>query len=205
MLLRRYWALALVPMLTAFLAGAGCIFSPDEEPTPQPTPEELKPRTTPDNVIADLEIIYNDKVRSATERRELYQSLLPPDGVPPGNAFLFHFQPADIIAHQLPESWPKDEEIAAHDRIFHAQDNGQIYSLELRVTRNPAADLNPPQVGREGWKEIFATNVYLRLMFNVDDGLEVNGGQAEFLFAPPDTTTGLFVINDWTDLPHPGG
>ena len=62
-------------------------------------------------------------------------------------------------------------------------------------------DLDPPQPGRDGWKEIFVSNVHLRLMFNFEDGLEVNGGQAEFLFPPP--VGGRWTIGEWIDLPRP--
>jgi len=199
--LRRFLTLALVPMLVGLVTGAGCIFSPDEEDPPGDTPPEIVPRTSPENVLKNLQAIYNDKVRSAIDRRTLYEQQLPPEGAPVDVAFKFNFQPADI-EQGLPPSWGVDSELAAHRAIFDAQETGDIYSLELRITNNPAADLSPPEVGREGWKEIFATNVYLRLMFNLEDGLEVNGGQAEFKFAPP--VEGLFVINDWTDLPRPG-
>jgi hypothetical protein len=92
--------------------------------------------------------------------------------------------------------------MAAHDGMFSAQDNGNIYSLALAITHGPAIDLDPPQQGREGWKEIFADHVHLRLMFNPEDGLEVNGGQAEFLFPPP--VGGRWFIGEWKDLPRPG-
>jgi hypothetical protein len=200
---RRFPIIALVSMLMGWVLSTGCIFSPDEEPPPPQVPPEIVPRTSPENVLKNLQAIYNDKVRSAIERREFYEQLLPPDppAVPPDEAFLFFFQPVDIAAG-LPPSWPKDQEIAAHDAIFRAQESGDIYSLELRITHNDAEPLNPQQPGREDWQEIFATNVYLRLMFNLEDGLEVNGGQAEFRFAAP--VDSLYVINEWTDLPRPG-
>ena len=61
------------------------------------------------------------------------------------------------------------------------------------------------------WQQIFASNVYLRLMFNPNDGLEVNGGQADFEFAPeltkppaqPGGLYGGYWIGEWTDLPRP--
>jgi hypothetical protein len=196
---RRLLSFALVPMLAGMIMGAGCIFSPEEE-DPEPIPEELLPRTSQANVIHNLQVIYNDKVRSALERRQAYEQLLPPDGTPEEDAFLFFFQPADI-ANGLPASWPKSEEIAAHQAIFDAQEAGDIYSIELRITASDPVPLNPQQQGREDWTEISATNVYLRVMFNIEDGLEVNGGQAEYRFAPP--VSGLYVINEWTDLPRP--
>jgi hypothetical protein len=166
-----------------------------------PEPPEVWPPvdpSSPDNVITMMEIAYNDTAQSANDRLAAYASLFD-------TAFVFRFQPADI-AHGLPATWGLEEELAAHHSIFDPA-AGQIYSLELRITREPARDLTPPEPGRKGWKEVFATNVYLRLMFNVDDGLEVNGGQAEFKFPPPDvgrSQATRFRIADWTDLPRPG-
>jgi hypothetical protein len=201
--LRRFLTLALVPILMGLVMGTGCIFDPEPGDPPGDPPPPILARTSPENVIKNLQAIYNDKVRTAIDRRQFYEQQLPPADANPdsGRAFIFNFQPRDIEEHGLPPSWGRNEEVAAHKAIFEAQEAGRVYSLELTITFNPAADLNPPEAGREGWKEIFATNVFLRLMENLEDGFEVNGGQAEFKFAPP--VDGLYVINDWTDLPRP--
>jgi hypothetical protein len=143
-------------------------------------------------VISAIEVIYNDKTHSKDERLAGYASLFD-------SAFVFYFQKTDIGTFP---SWGLEDELAAHEAIFGAQAAGNIYSLELRVTHDPAQDLSPPETGREGWQEVFATSVYLRLMFSLEDGLEVNGGQAEFKFPP--AKNGRFKIGDWTDLPRPG-
>ena len=179
--------------------SSGCIFSPDEDDTPEEIPPvELLPHTRPENLITNLITIYDDKVRTAVERRQAYENLFPPDEVDPELAFQFKFQPADIKLG-LPPSWGKDEEIAAHEALFLAQESGEVYSLDLNILFDDPTDLN--EQGRDGWKLIFATNVHLRLMFNPEDGLEVNGGQAEFKFAPPVETT--WFLNEWVDLPRP--
>lgn len=200
------------------LGAAGCIFSPEEEPVPPPPRPEIPPLTSPDNVIAALEVIYNDTVRSAQERRDEYQKLL----LERSPAFLFRFQPSDVgtdpggTGVPIPPSWGRDEEINAHERLFTAQENGQVFSLTLDIQRlsdcpDPLEDPPPPgfgcpieESGKEGWYRIFATNVQLRLMFNPNDGLEVDGGQAEFDFAPvdPEDPT-LWTIGEWKDLPRP--
>jgi hypothetical protein len=201
MLLRRFLTFAVVPILMGLVMGTGCIFDPKPGDPPGDPPPPILARTSPENVLKNLQAIYNDKVRTSIDRQEFYKQQLPPaDAAPDSGAFIFNFQPADILLG-LPPSWGRNEEVAAHKAIFDAQEAGRVYSLELRIIHNPPADLNPPEAGREGWKEIFATNVYLRLMENLEDGFEVNGGQAEFKFAPP--IDGLYVINDWTDLPRP--
>jgi hypothetical protein len=184
---RLGWALILI---LGF--ASGCV---EETTRPQEQDDELvlPALTSPENVIAAMQIIYNEK-HSVESRRVGYASLLD-------TAFVFHFQPADIDAG-LPPSWGLEDELAAHAGIFGGQTANRVYSIELRVIHDPADDLSPPEVGREGWQEIFATNVYLRLMFNPEDGLEVNGGQAEFKFPP--AKNGQFKIADWADLPRPG-
>src|SRR4030095_9094404 len=116
-------------------------------------------------------------------------------------AFDFNFIPVDI-QNGLPPSWGLDAELAAHRAVFEAQSAGAVYSLELRITHNAAQDLTPPETDREGWKEVFATNVYLRLMFNFEDGLEVNGAQSIFKFPPAEA--GDVKRGEWIDLPRPG-
>jgi hypothetical protein len=188
-----YCALALV-----IGVSAGCIFSPEPDPPDPPEAPQILPHTLPENLVKNLITIYDDKVRTAVDRRQLYESLFPPDDVAPELAFQFKFQPADI-ALGLPPSWGKDAEIDAHEALFQAQESGEVYSLDLNIIYGPTEDLN--ETGREGWKQIFANNVQLRLMFNVEDGLEVNGGQAEFKFAPP--VVGIWTLNEWVDLPRP--
>jgi hypothetical protein len=211
----RYVEVAMVPQLTMIEPGrragllalglalmigltGGC----EDDPT-EPADDSLvlPALTSPEAVISAIQVIYNDRTHPAAERLEGYMTLLTNPSDPPEQQFIFHFQPADI-AGGLPPSWGLDQELAAHQAIFNAQSAGDVYSLELRVTHDPARELTPPQVGREGWQEVFATNVYLRLMFNVEDGLEVNGGQAEFLFPP--AAEGRFRIAEWLDLPRPG-
>ena len=194
LLLPAFGALALVLALSS-----GCIFDPPDDPEPEPTPPvALLPHDRPENLIKNLITIYDDKVRTAVERRQAYESLFPPDEVDPDEAFLFKFQQADRD-QGLPESWGKDSEIAAHEALFLAQENREVYSLDLNILFNDPIDLN--ETGREGWKLIFANSVQLRLMFNPEDGLEVNGGQAEFKFAPPVET--IWYLNEWVDLPRP--
>ena len=148
---RLGWALAL---LLGF--ASGCV---EETTRPQDQDDELvlPALTSPENVIVAMQIIYNE-THSAEDRWAGYASLLD-------SAFVFHFQRADINSG-LPASWGLEDELAAHAGIFAAQSANQIYSIELLVIHNPADDLSPPEDGREGWQEIFATNVYLRLMLN---------------------------------------
>jgi len=156
-------------------------------------PVPLPPPSSPENVIEALEITYNDKVRGADERLAIYAGLFT-------STFIFRLQPDDV-AQGLPEQWGLRDELGMHERLFGAQDLGDVFSIELRVDHEPARDLTPPVSGRAGWKEVFAPFVYLRLMFNIHEGIEVNGSQAQFLFPPAER--GRFRIAEWNDLPNP--
>ena len=195
------------------LSATGCIFSPeDDDDDPDPTPPITISRSRPDSLLIGLQRIYNDKEHSAIERVNAYDSLFlkpDPNADPPRTGFLFNFQPADQ-QQGLPANWGLDAELEAHRGLFTAQENGEIYLLELRITYGATEPIdNDPE--KVDWQQIFASNVYLRLMFNPNDGLEVNGGQADFEFAPelskppaqPGGLYGGYWIGEWTDLPRP--
>ena len=179
-----------VVALVFFVAGCN-----EESTRPEDDSLVLPELTTPENVISALQVVYNDKTHSKEDRLAGYASLLD-------TAFVFHFQPADIN-EGAPPTWGIEEELTAHQAIFEEQSAGRIYSLELTITHNPPRALTPPEQDRDGWQEVVATNIYLRLMLNIEDGIEVNGGQANFKFPP--AQDGLFRIGDWTDLPRPLG
>ena len=171
----------------------------DDKPTvPEPQPPPLQSLTAPENLITNIKILYTDKIRTAVERRIEYEKLLaPPAGCDTCEAFLFDFQPIDEQTQGTPDTWGRDQEIQANANIFQAQTNGDIYELTLEIQVLPPADLN----GRPGWKEIFATNVHLRLLLTPQDGFEINGGQAQFRVYP---AQGRWWIGEWIDLPRLG-
>lgn len=199
--------LCLVLLATLAFAVLAC----DDDPVaPEPPAWSLLPSTPPENLLKNLQTIYNDREHSVAERLAEYEKLLlHPSSAPPFPGFRFNLQPADI-AQGLPDSWGLDGELEAHRGLFTAQADSNIYSLTLRITygQTERIDGDPERVD---WEGIFASNVYLRLMFNPNDGLEVNGGQASFEFAP-DTSKppaegarfyGGYWIAEWTDLPRP--
>ncbi len=195
MIARRVACLLLVSL--ACLSSA-CDDDP-VEPDPGPEGPWVPALSAPDSILEAIEIIYNDRTHSAATRADEYAKLLwPRTETAPG--FVFRFQPADI-QNGLPETWGAEEEVDAHQGMFGAQAAGDIHSLQLAITRNSAQVLSPPDPLRPGWQEIFARNIYLRLMFNPNDGLEVNGGQGEFAFAPAEG--GTWRLGDWQDLPRP--
>ncbi len=197
------------------LSATGCIFSPEDDDDDPPVQPPLRvSRSQPDSLLVGLQRIYNAKEYSMIERLSAYDSLfLRNSDDPPRQGFLFEFQPADVP--ETGPSWGIDPELEAHRGLFTAQDNGDVYLLELRMTYG-AVDSLEVDAPETGWDTIFVSNVYLRLMFNPNDGLEVNGGQAEFTFAPdlysartrpaPPNHNPYFQsywIAKWKDLPRP--
>jgi hypothetical protein len=155
----------------------------------------LPPLDFPEHPILALEAIYNDKVRSAPERLQAYESLLaPPAGCDTCPSFQFFFNYRDEGGRDV---WGRDEEIRAHRGLFQAQDDGKIESLTLDIEFLPAEDLTHPY-GPPGWKSIYATRIHLRLLDGSSSGFEVVGGHAEFRIYP---AQGRWVIGEWSDLP----
>jgi hypothetical protein len=194
-------SMLLIALPVALILGAGCIFSPEDDPNEEepPNPDPILPNTSGANIIENLQTIYEDKVRDASQRYELYQDLFADLNEHPDLAFIFHFQQADIDAG-LPPSWGLDSELEVHRNMFQAQDNGAIFSLELAIQHGPEGPLEFPDPGQEDWTQIQATNVNLRLLQTPTDGFEVNAGQADFTFAPADDREYLV---EWRDRPRP--
>jgi hypothetical protein len=185
--------------LSLVLFGLGCIFGTDEEDPIGDPPPEIPPPTSTENLVKGLEVTYTDKVRSATERKQVYENLLAkPPACDTCRAFLFDFQPADED-QGTPASWGRSEEVASAENIFQAQENGGIFELTLTIESLPEEEIvGDPE--KEGWHEVFATNVHLRLLTTPQDGFEVIGGQAQFQAYQYDNR---WWLAEWIDLPRP--
>jgi hypothetical protein len=167
--------------------GIKSAFSPNQAPLVVPG------YAAPESLLQTIAVIYNDERHGSADRIAAYRRLF-------ASGFIFNFQDADIGEGEptLPASWGLSEEMDAHTGLFGAQDRLDFKSLELRIAWERAVDLNPPQIGREGWKEVFAPDVHLRLMFTPEDGLEVNAGRGLFYAMPAE---GRWYLTEWHDLP----
>ena len=150
--------------------------------------------TAPESLLAGIEVIYNDRAHTADERLAAYASLLD-------SAFVFDAGiPSDGTGEHF--IWWLNEELAAHQHMFDAQEAGYVTSIELRLSYGPATDLDPPELRHEGWKQVFVQHVFLQLMVTPTEGLEVNGIQCAFRCPPP--VDGRFRIGEWNEYPRPG-
>ncbi|MBM3316311.1 MAG: hypothetical protein FJY75_00520 [Candidatus Eisenbacteria bacterium] len=105
----RWAPLLLLPAL------AGCPFMPtknDKPPDPVPV---FQPRTSPENLLANLKTAY--KERAVAE----YESLLARD-------FTFVLSPEDAGQPGMPDAWGRNTEITVHQKMF---DGDLVQSLSL--------------------------------------------------------------------------
>jgi hypothetical protein len=176
---------------------AACAEGPPVEPGPEPP--AIPPPTSPENLVRAIEVIYNDRVRSAAERVEAYAALLAPD-------FVYQPSPGDLL-DCLPDGMGLGlaHEIAIHEALFEAQASGEVEALELRITSQPAEDLEPPPPGREGWKRVACT-IDLRLIAHPDHPagpdircLARRNGLA-LLLAAPSADRSRWFIAEWVSL-----
>lgn len=77
-------------LLVAVLLVAVAACDEDEDPMKPsgPQPVELRPPTTPENLIYNLQVLYNDTLRTKDDRVSAYADLLASD-------FIFHISPGD--------------------------------------------------------------------------------------------------------------
>jgi hypothetical protein len=180
-------------LIALALAVSACA---EEGPTnilPGPPPPEIPPPTSPENLVRAIDVIFNDKVRDASERLREYKNLFDPE-------FVFHCQTVDGDSCRICPC--RYFTIDGAEALFAAQDSGGIYELRLDLSFKPAIDLDPPQPGREEWKMVFVSNVDFQLLVTPQDGWRVTGGQAEIL-AYPSADRRRWFIGEWFSLPRP--
>lgn len=181
----------LILVLAALALGAGGCEDDPVDDRELWAPSWPPPPATPEAAVQWIAAVYNDKSHSADVKLGAYAQLLAPE-------FEFVYQTA--ISPPV-GSWGLETELAAHRNMFSALESGTVYMLELQLMLAPAEDLDPPDPAREGWQEIFATSVYLRLMLTPSDGFEVDGAQGNFVLAP--VAGGHWAIAEWTDPASP--
>jgi hypothetical protein len=154
----------------------------------------------PENLIRWLEVIYNDRIRSAADRLALFQLLLPPadhDSL----TFVYLPQPGDT-EYCGAGGWRLSREIETHRNMFEAYESREQRSLKLLIANSAPEPLEHPRPGQENWVRIFARNIILRIELGWGHELFVDGDQAEFICAP---SNGCWYIVEWHDLPSPEG
>jgi len=178
----RRWALILLATVL------GCTENPQapEPPAPEPLPD-----SSPAAVLRTISTLFNDRQRPAVERSRLYDQLFAPEAA----VFICPSPPA------RPTDCPYPFRPDQAREVFEGLENGTLHAMNVELTHGAAILLDPPEPGREDWQEIFVTNLYLRVLINLEDGYETNGGMAKVLFEP--RTNDQWVIAEWTMMGRP--
>ena len=204
-------SLCFIPLLSALvvvLLFAGCWnpFKPDVKDKPGPAPEELLARTTPQNVLHNLRVLYSVKDNYLTAPEEAhslalqYREIFHPD-------FKFYFRPADILPN-FPEGWwGRNDEAISLDSLLTKRARGTINEIQLgwnpgaAVPDNRMTSPPPPEVPvflHPDWMHI-SVNLVLLDVVEGEITHRVPNGTAEFYFAPDPQDTTMWVITEWWD------
>ncbi|MCX5801379.1 MAG: hypothetical protein NTX17_08340 [Candidatus Eisenbacteria bacterium] len=197
----------LVPFLSALvfvllLAGCWNPFKPPEEPDPgNPPPVELLPRTTPQNVLYNLRVIYGTKDNSVNTPDDAHSlALTYREILYPG--FKFHFLAADKPP-ELPEDWwGRNDEVASFDSLVTKRALGIVNEIQLSWSPGVAQEDNRlDEYGallHPGWMRIDVTSILLDVVQG-ETTYRVSNGTANLWFAPDPADTTLWVISEWQD------
>lgn len=204
---------ALVVLL--FLAGCWNPFKPDEKDPGNGNGNgggELLERTSPENVLNNLLVIYSEQdqiVLSADDAHywaEEYRELFDPE-------FKFYFVPEDKPP-ELPDFWWGRDgdplgEVLAFERLLNAVVSGELEDITLSWTVNLAVDDNrvDPDTGEPlhpGWKWIHVRSVLLEVTNGLGSGWKVPNGRANFYFGADPADSTLWVVTEWEDKPITG-
>ena len=204
---RSFCFFSLLVSLFLVLSLAGCWnpFKPhtgngDGTPT-----EELLPRSTPQNVLNNLRVIYgvmDNSVNTPEDAHNLalkYRDLFDPQ-------FRFYFIYGEEPAIAPEGWWGKNDEVAGFDTLMTKRALGIVTEVQLSswspgaAVPDNRADPDPPYpLLHPDWLWIHVTSVLLDVVQG-PNVLRVQNGLADFYFAPDATDSTKWVITEWRDI-----
>jgi hypothetical protein len=197
---RRLAVLALAAVVILGLAGCWNPFAPDEG-KPKPRPEaDYRVRTTPANVVHNMQLAYVNK--NADE----YLDCLSED-------FVFYANEVDV-GQGIPEFWYKDTERNIHENMFSDSPPDPQYTvdtIQLQLTLANKDSIASSVPGEE-WDRIFTESVILYVNLFSGTTFYANA-PSEYRFRVDQDQVGpngeqLWEIYEWYDLleqtPSPG-
>ncbi len=192
--LRWLAAGALTVIVVASVVGCWNPFAPESGGDTPPSKVQYKVRTTPDNVIYNLNTAY--KWMNATE----YLACL-------ADNFEFVLNPDDVNdpENPLPETWGKQEERDIHEKMF--SDTTDVDHVSLTLT-NISIDFDQ---GEDPYSQDDDRYTYLEgtdLRVVIGDWTLVANADQEFVFQIDPNETGpdgetLWEIVEWYDIKPP--
>ncbi|MBN2564145.1 MAG: hypothetical protein JXB46_00380 [Candidatus Eisenbacteria bacterium] len=190
--IRRLAVLALAAVLLSSLAGCWNPFAPDEgKPKPRP-PADFRLRTTPANVMHNMQLAY------VYMDAEEYLDCLSED-------FIF-FANEDDVGNGVPESWEKDTERNVHENMFSDSPPDPaltVESIQLTLTLTNR-DSIPSAIPEHPWDYIFTESVILYV--NLYTGLTYYANApSEYRLRVDQDQVGpngeqLWEVYEWSDL-----
>ncbi|MFH0777477.1 MAG: hypothetical protein V2A71_02485 [Candidatus Eisenbacteria bacterium] len=201
-------SLLAVLLAASTVLGIGC----SESTKPKPEPDNvdylgIPLRTSPENVLAALRVIYSQKDNVVTSEEdahfwaERYRDLFSPD------TFKFWFLPGDVPDPFPLGWWGTNDEIASFDSMLTAKARGTVTDIQLTWTV-PAA-VPDDRAGDGGgllhpnWMHIEARSILLDVVFE-NYTLRLPYGLADFYFSRDPRNLNLWVITEWIDREPPG-
>ncbi|MFH0777476.1 MAG: hypothetical protein V2A71_02480 [Candidatus Eisenbacteria bacterium] len=200
---------ALVVLVCAIFAcgllAAGCWnpFNPSTKDGAGGTVEELKERTSPENVLHNFRVIYGSKDNAVLTPEdghsvaEEYRELFSPD------SFRFWFIPADLPEDlKLIGWWGTNDEVASLDSMLTGKALGAVTDIQLTWNVPPAVP--DDRVGTSHWMHIEVRQILLDVVQGANT-LRVASGTADFYFSRDPRNSNLWVIIEWIDRQPPSG
>jgi hypothetical protein len=196
--------LALALALACLVAGCWNPFGPgDKKHKDDNTPPLMPARTSPENVLFNLRVIYGDKdniVDTAEDAHTLaqsYRTLFHPD------TFTFYFVTGDQPPGFPNPWWFLNDEVAGFDSLLTKRAAGIVDDVKLSWTVNPSEPDNrtgpqPPELLHPTWRHIYVTGILLDVVMG-DNTWRVANGTTDFYFAPDPADSTLWVITEWYD------
>ena len=155
---------------------AGCPWSPDKITTKPPIETKYKPQTSLQNVLANLEVAYQDK--DYPEYEKLFAS-----------NYIFVFNPADVADddNPTPSQWARAEELDSAKKLFESDTVDDI-SLNWSIGDPTSAEDEYP--ASPGCLVSRVDEVNLDVVTRRDDTIWIYKvqGATHFFYCKPDTT-----------------
>ncbi len=207
---RRFSIIALLAASLFLCLMAGCWpFDPPSKPDDDPPTPPLLARTSPENVLFNLRVIYGDKDNIVNTNEdahtwaESYRTLFHPD------TFTFWFIPGDQPPGQEETWWGLNEEVFSFEMLLKQKPAGVVDDITLSWNVNPSEpdlrfDPDTQDLLHPTWRHIYVIGILLDVIAG-ENTYRVPNGTADFYFAPDPANSSLWVITEWVDHQPVGG
>jgi hypothetical protein len=170
---------------------------------------ELLERTSPENVLNNLKVIYGEKddIVNTTEDAhywaEQYRELI--DSTP--GVFKFYFLPQEAPPNYPDGYWFAEDEVLSFEGLLNSVASGDVTDIDLEFTITPSVPDNRSDEHGElihpDWRWTHIPSVLLDVTFSTGNTKRVPGANADFYCGPDPANPDLWVITEWIDREAP--